>query len=175
MSASQSSTRPFFSTSSGRSEMSTRPGIWPRPTEAVPRSAPGSSLPPETPRRSPSAPPSSSGGPWTPRCGAPPLSPAPSRGCSPNPRRSGAAPARPTNGHGPDGPRSPRRRARFPSARRSGIFRPGSGGAGPRAWQSPSSQQGDCRRFLADSQHHAPEKPLTTANGVALRTGMGQA
>ena len=217
VSASRSPTRSLLSTSAGLPEMSTRPGMWPRPecrpplqfgfpprrrssgnspppaflsasdtrmstggpppsrppARAVPRSAPGSSPPPATHRRPPGAPPSSSGGHWTPRCGAPPLSPAPRRGCSPNPRRSGAAPARPTGGHGPDGPRPPRSTARFPSARRSGISPHGSGGAGPRAWRSPSSRQGDCRRFLADPQHHAAAEPVTTATGVALRTGMG--
>ena len=31
----------------------------------------------------------------------------------------------------------------------------------------------DCRRFLADTQHHAAGKPVTTATGVALQGGMG--
>ncbi len=56
----------------------------------------------------------------------------------PRRRRSGAAPASPTNGGGPAAARRPLPKARFQSARGSGAFPHGSGGAGPRAWRSPS-------------------------------------
>ena len=106
------------------------------------RSAPGSSPPRAAPPPCATDRASSCAGPTRPRCGAPRPSPAPARGGSRAFPSSGAPRARPSSGHAPAGGRSPRSNARFSSGRGSGISRHRSGGAGPRAWRSPSLNTG---------------------------------